>query len=137
MWTRINYCLKGLMAPKTTQDFTKSAILFLTVFISVCISSSSGIKYEPNWNSLDSRPLPAWYDDSKIGIFIHWGIFSVPSYKTEWFWILWSQGREDLVDYMKQNYKPDFTYQDFAPDFDASLWDPNDWVQIFKDAGAK
>jgi len=124
------------MAPKT-QDFTKSAILFLIVFISVCISSSSGIKYEPNWNSLDSRLLPAWYDDSKIGIFIHWGIFSVPSYKTEWFWILWSQGHEDLVDYMKQNYKPDFTYQDFAPDFDASLWDPNDWAQLFKDAGAK
>src|SRR5688572_24159968 len=43
-------------------------------------------KYEPNWESLDARPLPAWYDQSKIGIFIHWGVFSVPSYGSEWFW---------------------------------------------------
>jgi len=44
-------------------------------------------KYTPNWNSLDKRPLPQWYDDSKVGIFIHWGIFSVPAYRSEWFYI--------------------------------------------------
>ena len=43
-------------------------------------------KYTPDWNSLDSRPLPKWYDDSKFGIFIHWGVFSVPSFSSEWFW---------------------------------------------------
>lgn len=41
-------------------------------------------KYKPNWDSLDKRPLPSWYDDSKVGIFIHWGVFSVPAYKSEW-----------------------------------------------------
>ena len=43
-------------------------------------SITSAIKrneiYEPNWKSLDSRPLPSWYDEAKIGIFIHWGVFS-------------------------------------------------------------
>ena len=43
-------------------------------------------QYAPNWDSIDSRPLPRWYDDSKIGIFIHWGLFSVPSVGSEWFW---------------------------------------------------
>lgn len=46
----------------------------------------SRCKYEPNWESIDSRPLPEWYDQAKFGIFIHWGIFSVPSFGSEWFW---------------------------------------------------
>ena len=41
----------------------------------------SETKYEPNWESIDARPLPAWYDDEKIGIFLHWGVFSVPAYQ--------------------------------------------------------
>jgi alpha-L-fucosidase len=41
-------------------------------------------KYQPTWDSLDKRQLPQWYDDAKIGIFIHWGVFSVPSYHSEW-----------------------------------------------------
>lgn len=40
--------------------------------------------YKPDWNSLDKRPLPTWYDDAKIGIFIHWGVFSVPAFRSEW-----------------------------------------------------
>jgi alpha-L-fucosidase len=42
-------------------------------------------QYTPDWTSIDSRPLPAWYDESKIGIFIHWGVFSVPSIASEWY----------------------------------------------------
>lgn len=52
-------------------------------------------RYTPNWDSLDSRPLPTWYDEAKFGIFIHWGVFSVPSFGSEWFWINW-QGRPPL-----------------------------------------
>lgn len=46
-------------------------------------------EYSPTWKSLDSRPLPQWYDDAKFGIFIHWGVFSVPSFGSEWFWNNW------------------------------------------------
>jgi hypothetical protein len=45
--------------------------------------------YTPDWTSLDSRPLPSWYDEAKFGIFVHWGIFSVPAYGSEWFWWYW------------------------------------------------
>lgn len=46
-------------------------------------------KYDPNWESLDSRPLPEWFDNAKIGIFLHWGLYSVPNMGTEWFWWWW------------------------------------------------
>lgn len=47
---------------------------------------ASTLRYDPTWESLDSRPLPAWFDQAKFGIFIHWGVFSVPSFGSEWFW---------------------------------------------------
>lgn len=50
--------------------------------------SSSHCTYRPTWDSLDSRPLPSWYDNAKFGIFIHWGVFSVPA-MGEWFWYNW------------------------------------------------
>lgn len=43
-------------------------------------------RYEPTWASLDARPLPTWFDEAKFGIFIHWGVFAVPSFGSEWFW---------------------------------------------------
>lgn len=46
-------------------------------------------RYEPTWESLDTRPIPKWFDEAKFGIFIHWGVFSVPSYVDEWFWNYW------------------------------------------------
>jgi len=101
------------------------------------IPSPKPIKYEPTWESLDSRPLPSWFDESKVGVFIHWGVFSVPSYQ-EWFWYRWiEQKTPTAVAFMKQNYPPNFTYQDFARDFTAEFFDPFRWVDIFKRAGIK
>ncbi|KAH3796505.1 hypothetical protein DPMN_150074, partial [Dreissena polymorpha] len=82
-------------------------------------------------------PLPSWYDESKIGIFLHWGVFSVPSYGSAWFWYYWKTGVKRYVDFMAKNYRPDFTYADFAPDFTAELFDPNDWADLFKASGAR
>lgn len=48
--------------------------------------------YLPRWYDLDTRPLPQWYDSAKIGIFVHWGLYSVPGFKNEWFWHLWVDG---------------------------------------------
>lgn len=53
------------------------------------VTTGNGIKYEPNWESLDTRPLPQWFDDAKFGIFLHWGVYSVPSFGSEWFWKFW------------------------------------------------
>jgi len=48
------------------------------------------VKVDPTWESIDARPLPSWYDQSKIGIFIHWGVYSVPGVESEWFWKTWT-----------------------------------------------
>ncbi|XP_046903673.1 plasma alpha-L-fucosidase [Hypomesus transpacificus] len=94
--------------------------------------------YKPTWESIDSRPLPEWYDQAKFGIFIHWGVFSVPSFGSEWFWYyLQKQKLQPYVDFMKKNYPPDFQYQDFAPQFTAEFFDPKEWTDIFASSGAK
>ena len=95
-------------------------------------------EYLPNWDSLDKRPLPSWYDEAKIGIFIHWGVFSVPAFGSEWFWQNWQGAKDaDYVNFMKANYKPDFTYADFASDFTAEMYDPSAWADVFQASGAK
>lgn len=98
------------------------------------------IRYEANWTSLDSRPLPSWYDEAKLGIFIVWGVYSVPAFQNEWFWDYWKNPkdiRKNVVHFMKKNYPPSFTYADFAPDFTAELYNPEEWAEIFKASGAK
>jgi len=91
----------------------------------------------PTWESLDSRPLPGWFDEAKIGIFIHWGVFSVPA-KGAWFWYYWQHDRRpDFVNYMAQNYPPKFTYQDFGHQFTAEFFEPSKWAELFVKAGAK
>lgn len=100
--------------------------------------SAGAEQYEPNWASLDSRPLPKWYDAAKVGIFIHWGVYSVPTQGTEWFWTNWrNQNISSYVDYMNKNFKPRFTYQEFANDFTAEHFNANEWARIFESSGAK
>lgn len=94
--------------------------------------------YQPNWTSLDSRPLPSWYDEAKIGIFLHWGVFSVPSFHSAWFWKDWKDvGTPEVVSFVKKNFKPGFTYTEFAPMFTAQFYDPDQWAELFQASGAK
>ncbi|KZC12089.1 Alpha-L-fucosidase [Dufourea novaeangliae] len=96
-------------------------------------------KYLPNWSSLDSRPLPSWYNDAKFGIFIHWGVFSVPSFGSEWFWNNWQEEKTSTKyhDFMKNRYPPNFTYQDFARDFTTEFFNATQWSEVFQASGAK
>ncbi|KAL0893722.1 hypothetical protein ABMA27_013869 [Loxostege sticticalis] len=94
-------------------------------------------RYKPDWEDLDKRPLPQWYDQAKIGIFLHWGVFSVPSFSSEWFWKNWQDPHGKVALFMSKNYPPNFTYQDFAPMFKAEFFDPNKFADLFKKAGAK
>ncbi|XP_055958256.1 alpha-L-fucosidase-like [Patella vulgata] len=116
------------------------ALLLPLIILSVAYVH--GIRYEPNWQSLDSRPLPAWYDEAKFGIFIHWGVFSVPGYSpdhaSEWLWWYWKgQKLQPYIDYMAKNYRPDFMYADFAKDFTAEFFDANEWANLFQASGAE
>ena len=109
---------------------------FVLLLFCAFYTSASGI-YQPNWASIDSRPLPSWYDEAKVGIFMHWGVFSVPSFGSEWFWNNWQTGQKPYVDFMKANYRPDWTYADFASQFTTEFFNPDEWVDLFQASGAK
>ncbi|KAK7085025.1 Tissue alpha-L-fucosidase [Halocaridina rubra] len=95
-------------------------------------------RYDPTWESLDTRPLPDWYDGAKIGIFIVWGLYSVPAFGSEWFWQFWQGSHsQEYVEFMKENYPPSFTYADFASQFTADFYDPEEWVSVFNASGAQ
>jgi alpha-L-fucosidase len=111
--------------------------------------------YQPTWDSLDKRPTPAWFTEAKFGIFIHWGVYSVPSYApvipgklayAEWYWNALKNGKDDpkasaiqtgTWAYHQKRYGADFPYQDFAPQFRAELFDPDHWADVFARSGAK
>ncbi|KAK2160601.1 hypothetical protein LSH36_129g00052 [Paralvinella palmiformis] len=111
-----------------------AAFSLLVGYISLPVSC----RYEPNWDSLDKRPLPLWYDEVKFGVFISWGVFSVPGFGSEWFWYDWQYKKDKaLVDFMKKNYPPGFTYADFASQFTAEFYQPDHWADIIEASGAK
>ncbi|CAG9585657.1 unnamed protein product [Danaus chrysippus] len=101
------------------------------------VQDVKGKKYAPKWASLDSRPLPEWFDRAKIGIFLHWGLYSVPGFGSEWFWSNWKGGDNKTVKFMEANYPPGFSYQEFGPMFKAEFFDPEKWASLFHKAGAK
>ncbi|CAB9504490.1 Tissue alpha-L-fucosidase [Seminavis robusta] len=117
--------------------------LLISALLLACKAPWRTAAWDPTWESLDSRPLPAWYDEAKFGIFIHWGVFSVPAFDTaEWFWWVWKGGYDGPVKpsfqkFVEESEVKNFAYQDYAHRFTAQLWNPDEWAKIFKRAGAQ
>lgn len=113
-------------------------LTYFTLLVTLMSSALIHSQYLPTWDSLDKRPLPSWYDEAKFGIFVHWGVFSVPGFGSEWFWWFWKgEQASAYVEYMKNNYRPGFSYADFAPMFKAELYEPEKWADLFAKSGAK
>ena len=102
--------------------------------------------YDGSWEALQKMPVPAWFDDGKIGIFIHWGPYSAIGYR--------KGGRGYAEHVPKMIYRdpdhyfpilekrwgakpPEFGYKDIIPDFKAENWDPDAWAELFEQVGAK
>ena len=104
--------------------------------------------YENNWESLNKRPVPEWFADAKFGIFIHWGLYSVPAYAPKGKYAEWygyhcdeilerSKNDREYYYYHQKKYGPDFKYNDFAGEFKAELFDADKWAELFQKSGAK
>lgn len=97
--------------------------------------------FQPNWKSLENYKTPDWYQDAKFGIFIHWGVYSVPGFGNEWY----PRRMYDKNDKGKIQEKhiatfgplTTFGYKDFIPMFKAEKFNADAWAQLFKKAGAK
>lgn len=95
--------------------------------------------YKADWASLTRWKCPEWFEDAKFGIFIHWGVFSVPAFGNEWYSRnMYMQDQREFRHHI-ETYGPhkDFGYKDFIPMFKAEKFDADEWIEIFKDAGAK
>jgi alpha-L-fucosidase len=95
--------------------------------------------FRPDWNSLSQYKVPDWYRDAKFGIFIHWGVYSVPAFGSEWYpREMYLQGSE-VNQHHVSTYGPltRFGYKDFIPMFKAQKYDPRAWAHLFKESGAR
>lgn len=96
-------------------------------------------KYKETWESLQQYRVPEWYEKAKFGIFIHWGIYSVPAFGSEWYSRnMYIQGSREYEHHIKTyGAQKDFGYKDFIPMFRAEKFDPQEWASLFKEAGAQ
>ena len=95
--------------------------------------------FRPAWDSLKTYRLPEWYQDAKFGIFIHWGVYSVPAFGSEWYpRQMYMEGTPEFTHHVA-TYGPQskFGYKDFIPMFKAEKFNPADWAEIFRQSGAR
>lgn len=113
--------------------------------IGLCVAASALTagphRYEANWESLDARPTPAWFAEAKFGIFIHWGVYSVPAWApkgkyAEWYWHDMKDPEKPTHEFHTRIYGPKLEYKAFAKSFKAQLFDPEQWADILLRSGA-
>ena len=125
--------------------------LITTIILLTSFATYSQVKYEPTWESIDSRPIAPWFEDAKLGIFVHWGPYSVPAWSpkgtySEWYQY-WLQSKtlsgngnftgSEVHDYHTQTFGEDFSYYNFGDMLTAKAFDADKWANLFEEAGAK
>ncbi len=122
-------------------------------------AAQAPVHYQPTLDSLNQHPLPRWYAGAKLGIFIHWGLYSVPGWAplshpehdfgnvdyikndpyTEWYLNAMRIPGSPTQTYHREHYGADFSYYDFAPIFnrESKKWNPDEWATIFHETGAR
>lgn len=121
-------------------------LLLYTAILSPLHGHAQSASVQPTWESLNQRGYPQWFQDAKLGIFIHWGLYSVPAYASkegygEWFYRGLMQKEPDRMRIM--SYYVDTTrlvfdqYKELTKYWYAELWNPDEWADLFQYAGAK
>lgn len=120
-------------AASSKYDTTRDAILER-----VRASNAAG-PFTPDWDTLQTVSVPDWFRDAKFGIFIHWGVYSVPAFGSEWYprnmYVKGSAENEHQVKTYGELAK--FGYKDFIPMFKAEKFSPTEWARLFAKSGAK
>lgn len=95
--------------------------------------------FTDTWDSLGQYQVADWYQKAKFGIFIHWGVYSVPAFGNEWYpRNMYIQGSTEYEHHVHTYGKhSEFGYKDFIPLFKAENFDPNEWAELFKQTGAR
>lgn len=100
---------------------------------------AKGGPFSPDWPSLKAFRVPDWYCNGKFGIFVHWGVYSVPAFGNEWY--PRNMYLKDMPEYHHHlrtyGSRKDFGYKDFIPKFTCENFDPSAYADLFKRAGAR
>ncbi len=135
----------------------KSAFIlsaFFLIFIMSCTSEKQDYKpktdtyispegtavFQPDSASIaENYTIPDWFRDAKFGIFIHWGVYSVPAFGSEWYPRNMYQKDSEVYKHHIEKYGPhtEFGYKDFIPMFKAEKFNAEEWVSLFEKSGAK
>jgi alpha-L-fucosidase len=102
--------------------------------------SASAAAPATDWAAIKAAyQTPAWFRDGKFGIFMHWGIYSVPAHQSEWCVRYMYGGNAGVMRWHTEHFGPPttFGYKDFIPMFTAAQWNPTAWAELFRRAGAK
>ena len=120
------------------------SFLLLTLFVACAGPKKPEVTevdaYEANWESLSKHNAsPDWFRDAKLGIYFHWGVYSVPAYGSEWYprWMHFEN--HDIYRHHVETYghPSEFGYHDFVPMFKAENFDAEEWADLFQKAGAR
>ena len=122
-------------------------VMSLVVAAGLCGAAAGAEKaprkvYDATWASLDSRPVPKWFNEAKFGIFIVWGPYSVPGWAppgqyAEWYGYRAWRRSKGYWDFYTKTYGQKFDYRQFGEKMTAAKWDPDRWAKLFADSGAR
>jgi alpha-L-fucosidase len=150
------------MSEQQFRSVSSKSWVIRIVCAMICVTilrAQAPVHYEPTLEFLNRHPLPQWYADAKLGIFIHWGLYSVPGWAplvhpehdftsldyihhnpyAEWYLNSMRLEGSPTQKYHREHYGADYDYYSFATTFDKEIkkWDPNSWARVFRDTGAR
>lgn len=132
-----NFTMRYCMKTHTSIVAVIAAGLF-------CVSLTARVQseglYTADWESLKKQePAPEWFKDAKFGIYFHWGVYAVPAYGSEWYpRNMHLKDRKEYTHHLETYGSPaEFGYHDFVPMFTAEKFDPDEWADLFEEAGAR
>lgn len=125
----------------SVKTFVNILAMLILILASECTSKQEieKQKYVATWESVITHDTPDWFRDSKFGIYFHWGPYSVPAYKTEWYSHYMYDKSHEIHAYHVEKYGSldKFGYKDFIPMFTAENFNADEWVSLFQKAGAR
>jgi alpha-L-fucosidase len=123
----------------------KKLLVLAVIILSTGLQTISAQTFKPEWDNLKQhKASPEWFADAKLGIYFHWGVYSVPATDGEWYprWMYVPDRDENqwggkIYKKHRETYGEDFDYHDFIPMWKAPNFDAEKWVDMFEGMGAK
>lgn len=101
--------------------------------------ATTAVRYEPSWESLTAHEVPEWLLDAKLGMYAHWGVYSVPAHGNEWYAKRMYDPQDEVFGWHRKTFGPqaEFGYKELIPRFKAEKFDPQGWAELVARSGAR